>query len=50
MNGFCKFNGANEAKIELAERKWTQKYATFGQVDTRVLAILGFIKVVFLTF
>ena len=50
MNDFCKFLGANKAKIDLVGRKWTQKYATFGQVDTHVLAILGFNKVDFSTF
>ena len=46
-NAFCKFFDANNAILELVERKWTQKYATFGQVDTRVLTILGAKKSIF---
>ena len=38
------------AKKELVERKWTQIYATFGQDDICVLAILGVKKVDFWTF
>ena len=49
-NDFCKKKIPNKAKIELVERKWTQKIDTFGQIDIRVLAILGVEKVDFWTF
>ena len=50
MNDFYKIFGTNKAKIELLERKFTKKYATFVQVDNRVLAILGLKKVDFSSF
>ena len=49
-NDFNFFFSTKKAKIELLDRKWTQKSTLFGQVDIRDLAILGVEKVVFWTF
>ena len=44
-NDFCKFFGANKPKVELVDRKLTQKSTVLGQVGTHDLAILGVEKV-----
>ena len=40
----------NKPKVELVGRQWTQKSTLFGQIDIRVLSILGVEKVDFWTF
>ena len=44
-NDFKFFPGPNKAILELKNRKWFQKLTIFGQIDIRVLAILGVQKV-----
>ena len=44
-NVFKFFPGPNKAILELKNRKWVQKSTIFGQIDIRVLVILGVKKV-----
>ena len=44
-NDFNFFYEPNKAILELKNRKWVQKSTIFGQIDIRVLVILGVKKV-----
>ena len=45
-NDFCKFFGANKAKIELVKRKWTQKSTLLANLTVVGWAYLPFFKFV----